>query len=784
MATPDFDIRSYFTPTNFTPGFSDGKAWYRPYRLAKLNLTNPSVDTIPEQYQYATIPSGGLVEGRDFEDGLRAPISFNNQDQSGIVITNSFTGGSYAQIIIETKSDRDFLEIMDNEGIFELPIRYGHMMPHINFPLGRTWDINLSQDGITWADPIMFRGQLSRAKPQILSDVKIAGQQDGDFRWTLEFMGWDALLLQNNPGVPLWHHRATLTTDTYHEAFTSDSTLTFNEAIDRVILWMNIGKPIKDFPIAFSYSHGDAPAYLETAIFSPIGQSLTGALTFINGNTAVSGSSTLFTSQLVVGQLICPDANSGEGVNGWGRIASITNDTNLVLTANYAGTSRTGAPSSVNVNTLTISETNDRDTWRILQDILDYAGGLEGLNNKYIPRCNTDGVITVEYGGFNKTESATENFRETEAVTYTDLGDGMYSVDVTTTIDFTMVKVPFTGTIDKSYYIKATLSKRIGITEGNPGGTGWEELFSIPNTGYEAVEYNPRNTHDKRFYTFAKQNAGRYKWDVDFQINPASGVTVDTTANAGYFASSPAYNLHPSNCEMDLTKLRTFARTRGACREKWDSVTNETTCPDFLALVCPDYYGCYPDPLVTTPFTDQLLTFTLGSNIVNGESSYPDGTLFLNEVEVGMGIQRNSYSTEWYVVTSIIDQNHLTIYPNWGHATTTGTATRREGINAQYGFMAQDVLRYDNISDISTRNTQCRLNSKRRFECALNTDSSIRDAMDVQLFFKNGWLVDKRGAYLEYYDSTKDENITFRCIEQTHVFKKKNIETTMRGFRV
>jgi hypothetical protein len=174
----------------------------------------------------------------------------------------------------------------------------------------------------------------------------------------------------------------------------------------------------------------------------------------------------------------------------------------------------------------------------------------------------------------------------------------------------------------------------------------------------------------------------------------------------------------------------------------------------------------------------------MGSNAVDGENSYPDGTLFLNDLEVGKEIRCDAYPTEWYIVRSIIDQNHLTIYPNFGHTTQTGAATRREGINAQYGFRAQDTLGYYNISNLGSRDTQCRLNSKRMYDCALNRDSSVREPMDAGLVFNYGNLTDLRGVYVEYYDPTKDENITFRVIEQEHILLKKSIRTIIRGFRV
>lgn len=67
---------------------------------------------------------------------------------------------------------------------------------------------------------------------------------------------------------------------------------------------------------------------LETAPSASATGTLTGTLTFTTDSTAVTGSSTLFTTELEEGFYIQPSGGST-----WYRIASITDDTNLVLTA-------------------------------------------------------------------------------------------------------------------------------------------------------------------------------------------------------------------------------------------------------------------------------------------------------------------------------------------------------------------------------------------------------------------------------------------------------------------
>ncbi|HHQ49208.1 MAG TPA: hypothetical protein ENK19_10055 [Acidobacteria bacterium] len=69
---------------------------------------------------------------------------------------------------------------------------------------------------------------------------------------------------------------------------------------------------------------------------------LTGTLTFTNGSAAVTGTSTLFTSELAAGDWVQLDAD-GELY----RVESITSDTAMTLERLYAGTGGTGAGSAI-----------------------------------------------------------------------------------------------------------------------------------------------------------------------------------------------------------------------------------------------------------------------------------------------------------------------------------------------------------------------------------------------------------------------------------------------------
>jgi len=70
---------------------------------------------------------------------------------------------------------------------------------------------------------------------------------------------------------------------------------------------------------------------------------LTGTVTMTNGSTAVTGSGTAFTTELAVGDYLYLNAQQTQ----LGKVASITNNTALVLTANYGGTTGSTAASKI-----------------------------------------------------------------------------------------------------------------------------------------------------------------------------------------------------------------------------------------------------------------------------------------------------------------------------------------------------------------------------------------------------------------------------------------------------
>lgn len=677
----DFDIKCYFTPDSGIP-FGNTQGWKRPYELAYLNISLPA-DTTPGVHQY--------VAGTRFEDGkTRAHVD-------SIELVKTLDQGSWAHIELMTHSDRDIFEIVPNEGT-------GQMMPRMKFPY-RCWEVNLkAKDDSSFPSPALFRGMLTEYSVQALSDVKIADQQDGVFRIALDLESFETFNLRKDIGASLWHHRANSTTDGYHWGFFAFDNLTFDQIITRIVAWMNAGRPTTDFPVTYTYTPKGVAPY-STNIFDPIAGTMTGTVTFTNGSTAVTGSGTMFTTELSVGQLIRPHLNAGQGWTGWGKISSITDNTNLTLTANYAGTSRSGDTGDYNRNTIAIAECKDRPTWDVLRDVLNYMGALEGAGLKYIPTCDINGVIDVTYGGFDKTATPYTDFRDQQVMNK--------NTSTAVAFNFPLIDVEFTGVNDAEYRIKFWLYKW--------NGSGWDTVATIPESGYEYVPYDMDNTHSRKWYSFPLQGAGTYKWDTDMVvgINPDTGlpgqVGIIESDGGGYAYSAADYNFISSPVKVKYGNLRTFAMTQGKCSQvSIVSSTNVIGCWDgglgtggFGYNKCPDTMGCYPDP-----------------------------------------------------------------HPSIG-----------ESVNAKYGILGV-AASYSDISEQNSVNTLCRLNSKRIYECHLNTGSKIREPLEFEIRFNDGHTDNLIGRYVDFYSFELDDVVMGRVTEQKHVLKGNRVTTTIRGFRV
>jgi len=708
----DLDLKCYFTP-NFTPGFDGAVGWKRPWQLAYMNLGGAN-DTVPGVHQY--------VHDQRWEDGLRAPIE-------SIQITKTLDQGSWATVVLKTHSDRDIFEVTDNEVTTgSPPVHIGHMLPRMKFPY-RAWDIYLkAKDDSSWHTPTIFRGMLTEASVQTLSDKAISNQQDGVWRITLDIQSFNAFNLLKDKGAPLWYHRANATTNDYHWAFTPQDSITFDQMITQVVAWMNQGRPTIDFPVTYSYSVNGASPYTYS-IFDPIGAAITNtsnnadALTFTNGSTAVEGTaSSQFDDILQPGMLIAPNANiagSDPGIPGtyrlnpsnWGKIASITDSNTLVLTSNYAGTTRNAAASSRNANTVPIITCKDTGTWDILRQILQHMGVIQGLGYTYLPQLANDGAITVVRGGYDKAHAVDEDFCDTLGVQYynnagnhnptTTLANGVLA-----TIRFNIVKVPFSVVNDNEYWIQFKLWKW--------SGSVWSTVFTSPSVGYEYVEgpdpaiwKHPVPAHGFRYYRVPTQPTGSYyTWTAE--LVTAGSFTIAATGGLVY---SPAkYNYINSPTKVSYGELKTFVTTMGKCSQVgiYHAATAIAGCVDGSTNAkCPDRHGCYPDPL----------------------------------------------------------------------------ATPAEAVNARYGILGSSGD-YAYTSNENAWDTMCRQHSQTIYECFQNSDASVREPLEVTIRFNDGWTTDLVGSYLEVFSPELNEMVMVRCIEQEHTLVGNRLSTIMKGFRV
>ena len=81
----------------------------------------------------------------------------------------------------------------------------------------------------------------------------------------------------------------------------------------------------------FEYDEGNTKVLYITPTYN------TGTVSLTNGSTAVVGTTTLWTANAKAGDYVFFTSNSQRDLGGWYKIASITNNTNLVLTQTYAG---------------------------------------------------------------------------------------------------------------------------------------------------------------------------------------------------------------------------------------------------------------------------------------------------------------------------------------------------------------------------------------------------------------------------------------------------------------
>lgn len=97
-------------------------------------------------------------------------------------------------------------------------------------------------------------------------------------------------------------------------------------------------------------SYSDEGGYYDEFTGSSLQSNLTGTVTLTNGSTVVSGSGTLFTTELTLQSLIKANADSE---TSWARVVRIISDTSAVLDTNYAGTGGAGTANKARLATTT-----------------------------------------------------------------------------------------------------------------------------------------------------------------------------------------------------------------------------------------------------------------------------------------------------------------------------------------------------------------------------------------------------------------------------------------------
>ena len=139
--------------------------------------------------------------------------------------------------------------------------------------------------------------------------------------------------------------------------------------------------------------------------------------------------------------------------------------------------------------------------------------------------------------------------------------------------------------------------------------------------------------------------------------------------------------------------------------------------------------------------------------------------------------------TVWATVSSITSNTSLNLSANYSGAGGTGVGSYREGVNNRYGILGLTAS-YSGISNLNVWTTKCRKRSRDIYECHQNTGYKIREPLDVNLVFNNGWTTNLIGLYLNIYSPELDEMVMVRCTEQRHTLRGKQVKTFVRAFRV
>lgn len=210
------------------------------------------------------------------------------------------------------------------------------------------------------------------------------------------------------------------------------------------------------------------------------GSALTGTMTFTNGDTAVAGSSCAYTTELKVGDVII--SAGGEK----SRVASITDDDNLVLTANFAGSTEAGVAATVTRPPANFASAAPHIDDNILGvNIAEMTGGSDNIVNLTIENAGSGYAaspapsVTVSGGGGSSgAATVTITANKVSAITLTNAGTGYTSVPSVTTTAPAEVTFNAASAVDGTDITLTSHPFATGdtVTYSDKGGTAIAEL--------------------------------------------------------------------------------------------------------------------------------------------------------------------------------------------------------------------------------------------------------------------------------------------------------------------
>lgn len=749
----DIDWECYFTP-KFTHSATVAKNWFRPWYLANGYLTTGSNNTIPETYQY--------VPGQNWDDRSKDLITVAE-------ITNTLRFGSTAKLIIETASEKDIFQLVDNvEDMYIKTITGASKAnPCVITRVAHGFDTNdrvriIDVQGMTELNDKTY------ILTKINNDSFSLNSTDSTSYGTYTSGGFATLYgvghMLPRFEYPYRVHRinlrskddAAMPTDMFvghlvgvQVTAASDVANDFKDGVWRIEL---------DF-VSFEHPRGLLGRNRGAALWHHrenattdnyhLAFKSTDNLTFDSAITQVvawmntSRPTTDFPvtfSYIPNGSLPYTKSLGAQPISISGTV-TMTNGSTAVTATSGAFLTQLQAGQKIKMSA------HAESAWAFISSITDdntltltsnYSGATLASTAHKI---NVTDVVTVDgrstwevlekllsymgavegagnryipqcsnTGAISVTHGGyVKTFEDSNPEDFRDREDMSNDTSTVLTADFNMIRVFFTQDNSSEYWIDMTVYK-------SDGAGGWDIVKTWPT---EFVPFDPDNTHDKRNYGFPLQKAGTYKWVA----TTYSGVSAFGVSNLDGYAYTPQpYQFLNSPLQTDFSKVNSFVVTRGGCFDGFGGFSTNVTaggspegCKDGGLTAnggyekCTDagaWGGCYPDPITAI--------------------SEPVDPIF--------------------------------------------------GVQGKY-------VRVKTLSEKNANDTVCRLNSKKTFECSHDSDSSIRNPMEGQILFIDGDTTDRRGDYVEMYSPEINEVIVLRVLKQIHKMSNQRLTTRTEAYR-